>query len=225
VITQSNNSGFDGSITNAVAEAFFSGHLEQLDEEVSQSEPTEDFDPDSFDALTGEFEMEEFVGFILAFTREGNTYFAQATGQSKIEMTPVSATEFVLVGVEARVVFNINEDGRADSITLHQNGTHRAKRIQDVPDEEADTQLDRYCGLFFSEELETFYDISLDKKGLVLNQRRFAQPVRLTGGKDHRFKGGFPIRQVEFELEESGEINGFTVSNGRTKGVQFERVE
>ena len=65
-------------------------------------------------------------GFNLAITREGDKLFAQATGQSRVELAADSATEFHILAVKASITFA--PDG--STLTLHQGGRDvPAKRI------------------------------------------------------------------------------------------------
>jgi CubicO group peptidase (beta-lactamase class C family) len=63
-------------------------------------------------------------GFNLAITREGNTLFAQATGQPRVEMAADSPTEFHILAVKASITFA--PDGSA--LTLHQGGQDLAAK-------------------------------------------------------------------------------------------------
>ena len=235
VITQSNNASFDGSITNAVAEAFFGDSLEPAGESAvtpddpDAGEPDADaafdpaeFEPERFDAYAGRYELEEVPGFILEFTREGGKYYTQATGQPRAEIVPTGPEDFKLLVVEASVTFHREADGTVKRITLHQNGEHPANRLA----EEADAvDLSIYAGRYFSEELETFYTISVEDGKLRLDQRRFPEPVTLTHTKGHTFAGSMPIANARFEVGEDGRVTALLVGNGRTRGVRFVPVE
>jgi len=80
--------------------------------------------------------LEQYIGeyelgpeFILKIFQEGALMFAQATGQDKIEIFPVEMDVFYVRGMDVKLVFNRGEDGSIESLTLHQNGEHLAKRI------------------------------------------------------------------------------------------------
>jgi CubicO group peptidase (beta-lactamase class C family) len=77
-------------------------------------------DPALFDAYAGTYELAP--GFELTISREGNQIFAQATGQPKAEIFPESETKFFLKVVDAQLVFEKGENGRAESLVLHQGG-------------------------------------------------------------------------------------------------------
>ncbi len=226
VITQSNNASFDGTIANKVAEAFFADEMEPVKEEP-EGEVTDEFDlasydPESFDALAGRYELEEVAGFIITFTREDDKIYAQATGQPKFEVTPTSKTSFKFTVVEASIQFHVDDDGTCSSLTLHQNGEHKANRVEEEPWAPSEDQLASYAGRYFSEELETFYELIIEDDKLVIHHRRFE--VTLDAGEEHLFRGGFPVAELTFLPDENGHLSAFTVSNGRTRGVRFERV-
>jgi len=61
-------------------------------------------------------------GFILTVTKEGSQLKTQATGQPVFDIFPKSENEFYLKVVDAQLVFNKNDDGNVDSVTLFQGG-------------------------------------------------------------------------------------------------------
>ncbi|MDH7445664.1 serine hydrolase [Aquimarina sp. 2201CG14-23] len=77
----------------------------------------------------GKYELQP--NFIIDITVEGNSIFAQATGQPKLEIFAESETLFFLKAVPAEIVFNKSDTGTIDSITLNQGGRQMpAKRIE-----------------------------------------------------------------------------------------------
>ena len=71
----------------------------------------------SFDTRVGRYQLAP--NFVLALSREGDRYYAQATGQGKLEIFPHSETVFFARDIEAEVRF----DGADSSyLVLHQNG-------------------------------------------------------------------------------------------------------
>jgi len=81
------------------------------------------------DRFVGRYELAP--GFVLAITREGDALKGQATGQPMFALTPLSATEFNVVGVAARIAFTLPEEGPATSLTLYQGGREMpGKRIE-----------------------------------------------------------------------------------------------
>lgn len=68
----------------------------------------------------GKYELQP--GFILTVTREGNQLKTQATGQPVFDIFPKSKNEFYLKVVDAQLVFNKNDAGDIESVTLFQVG-------------------------------------------------------------------------------------------------------
>jgi D-alanyl-D-alanine-carboxypeptidase/D-alanyl-D-alanine-endopeptidase len=61
-------------------------------------------------------------GLVLAITREGDSLFAQATGQPKLRLVALSDNHFIALSANAELVFDISEPGVARHVTLRQNG-------------------------------------------------------------------------------------------------------
>ncbi len=79
------------------------------------------------DAYVGQYELTP--EFILTFTREGDKFYTQATGQPKIEVFAESETKFFLKVVDAQLTFVKNNDGRVTHVILLQGGREQyAKR-------------------------------------------------------------------------------------------------
>jgi D-alanyl-D-alanine-carboxypeptidase/D-alanyl-D-alanine-endopeptidase len=77
-------------------------------------------DPAIYDGYVGDYPLNP--DFVLSVTRQGNGLFVQATGQSKLEILPESETAFFSAAVNAQITFDVDADGRAKGLTLHQNG-------------------------------------------------------------------------------------------------------
>ena len=77
-------------------------------------------DPKLYDSYTGDYEIAP--GFIITVTHEDGKLMAQATGQSKLELFPLSETDFSLKVVAAQLTFVKNEQGQVTQLILNQNG-------------------------------------------------------------------------------------------------------
>jgi hypothetical protein len=228
ITTQSNHAAFDGSIAFRLAEAFLGEYMEP-EEAVTDNGEESAFDPaaydaEAFDEFVGRYAMDANPSFILTFTREGDTIFGQATGQNRFELAPTSDSTFALLAIAASVTFHRNADGEVDAITLHQGGDNRATRLADDAEEEWAPTVDdlgAFVGRYFSQELETFYTITLEEERLVLQHRRMNDRDLNPRDVDAFAGGGL---QVSFERDRNEQVIGLYVSNGRTRGVRFERV-
>ncbi len=181
------------------------------------------FEDAFFDAYAGRYELEIMPGFVLRFFRDGERYMTQATGQPAFEIIPVDARTFRIDVVDARIVFEVDEDGQAPALTLFQNGEHRAMRLEDE-DEVPRPDPTEFVGRYFSAELETFYALSVEDDALVLRHRRFG-PVTLHHKQDDAFQAAFPLATVDFMRDEDGRVTGLKAGNQRTRDVWFERLD
>ena len=77
-------------------------------------------DPKILDSYVGEYQMAPT--FIIAITNENGKLMAQPTGQGKLELLPVSETDFYLKAVSATVSFVKDADGKVTELVLNQNG-------------------------------------------------------------------------------------------------------
>jgi serine-type D-Ala-D-Ala carboxypeptidase/endopeptidase len=77
-------------------------------------------DAKTLDALVGRYALAPQA--TITVIRDGDHLLAQLTGQSAFEIFPESPTEFFWKVVDAQATFVLGKDGRAETMTLHQNG-------------------------------------------------------------------------------------------------------
>jgi hypothetical protein len=202
-----------------VADAFFGEHMERADGGEAES-PADgiNLSDELLEAYAGRYELSGMV-IEISVAEEGLQF--QLTGQPSTALRATSDTTFTVDGVDARVTFHADEDGPASALTLHQAGDHRASRISAT--DKPPANLDEYVGRYFSEELETYYQLVVEEEQLVIRHRRFG-PAPLTHVEGDRFSGALPVTEMEFGRNEGGDITGFHGGNGRTLDVWFERV-
>ena len=84
---------------------------------------------DVLERYVGRYELQR--GVVIDVTREESRLFAEATGQPKFELTPVSATRFYIPQVEAYITFAQDGASPASSLTLGGGGEDmRAERVE-----------------------------------------------------------------------------------------------
>ena len=77
--------------------------------------------PEILDNYVGKYKLNENT--IVTVTRENNKLFAEAPDQPKVEMLPVSETDFVIKEINAKVSFVKDENGKVKKMKLNMNGT------------------------------------------------------------------------------------------------------
>jgi CubicO group peptidase (beta-lactamase class C family) len=87
-------------------------------------------DASGFDAYIGEYEVTP--RFTLTVTREGDKLFGQGSGgQDKMELEPVSETQFVMAQVKANISFEKDPSGKVVGLLLTQGTrTANAKKVK-----------------------------------------------------------------------------------------------
>lgn len=230
ITVQGNYAGFNSNIAFQLAAAFF-GDAMKPEEDKKATVASAPFDPATwdrkkFDAFAGRYALEADRNFVVTFTREGDSLFTQATGQERMPIVPRSDSTFALTTVDASATFHRNAEGKVERLTMRQGGQEMvAKRLTEAEKpawKPTAAQLQAFTGRYFSEELETFYTIAVEKDTLKVSRPR-VDDARLTVGQEpDRFAGAG--LQFAFERDRNGVVIGFYVANGRTRDVRFERV-
>ncbi|MEZ4588913.1 MAG: serine hydrolase [Gemmatimonadales bacterium] len=226
ITVQSNHAGFNSNVAFELAAAFFGDAMEPEKKEAPATTAFDpaSYDPKKFDQFVGRYALDANPDFVLTFTREGDSLFTQATGQPRIPIVPQSDSSFALTVAPASATFQKDADGKVTGLVMRQGGQElHATRLEGESKAWKPTAADlrQFEGRYFSEELETFYDVSLESDTLVVRQRR-REDSKLAPGEMDRFAGGG--LNFAFERDRNGQVIGFYVANGRTRDVRFERV-
>ena len=235
---QSNASTFNSSdVAFQLGAAFFGDEMEPVEPAVADAEAdfdAEAWDREDFDAFEGSYSLDPAPQMTARFWRDGETLFTQMTGQSALEFEPVSPTRFRILDVEAEFEFEM-EDGEVTGAMFYQNGreTHATRMADDdLEDDAAWTpgDLSDYVGRFYSEEIETYYEVRLEtpdeadaEPQLVMNQLWMGDRPMTAASAEDTFtaRGGFTL---QFERGRHGTVTGFYVDAARTRDVSFVRV-
>lgn len=102
--------------------------LKKLGVDTSELEQEVAVLSDTLDYFVGKYEMSP--EFAITISRSGSQMKAQATGQSQLNIYHKSGDTYYLKAVDAQLVFNRDNKGKIESLTLIQNGREQiAKRI------------------------------------------------------------------------------------------------
>ncbi len=227
VTVQSNDGGFDASLAFRIATAFFPELAPAAATTASAFDPAT-YDASGFDQFIGRYALDAAPQFIITFSRSGDTLRAQATGQSAFLIHPTSDSTFALSGVQASITFHRDAQAKVTGLTLHQNGDQKATRLvgdAEQPWAPTATELAAYAGRYFSDELETFYDVSVKDGKLTVVHRR-TEPVPFTSGRRDQFEGtaGAQGTLIAFERDRNGAVIAFYAGNGRARDIRFVKI-
>ncbi len=215
----SNYQGVPGGIANVVADAFFGQHMTAPQRPTATATAGVDVPVATLRRYVGKYEMTTLGNLLLTVELQGGQLRLQVPGQPVLPLRPTSMTSFEVVGAPAQITFNTAADSTVEGITFHQGGQHPGRRVV----ENAAVDLPSFAGRYFSEELETFYDLSVEDGKLVIRHRRFG-PVPLTHTSGDSFSGTLPVSQVVFRRDAQGNVTGFDAGNGRARGIVFKKV-
>jgi CubicO group peptidase (beta-lactamase class C family) len=176
--------------------------------------------PTVFDNYVGEYELAERPGFILSVTRDGDHFYSQATGQSRIEIFASSDSDFFLKVVDAQLSFHRDADGTVSRLTLHQHGDHEATRIRRTSVPVA--ALTDYAGNYYSDELDTSYRLQVEDGKLVAIHARLPK-ISL----DPRDRDVFEANtaHVVFSRDSNGNVTALRYTGGRVHNLEFRRQD
>ncbi len=215
----SNYQGVPGGIAGVVADAYFGQYMTPAPQRSSATAASGvDVPAATLRRYAGKYQMTTLGDLLLTVEQQGGGLRLQLPGQAPLPLRATSMTSFDVVGAPAKITFNAEGEGPAQSITFNQNGEHPGKRV-----EAQAVDLSRFAGRYFSEELETIYELSVEKGQLVIRHRRFG-PAALTHTSGDNFTGTLPVSQVVFRRDALGNVTGFEAGNGRSRGIVFERI-
>src|SRR4030095_2520815 len=101
-------------------------------------------DPKLFDEFVGQYQFLDDRELVLSFWREGDKFFVQPSGQSKIEIFPQTPIKFFLKISPVEITFQRDSQGKVTQVIWHQNDEDRpAIRISDKPAVEVFVQFER----------------------------------------------------------------------------------
>ena len=227
VIVFSNSAEFSsGRMSHKVVDIYLKDRFKvEPEKEVVHDENSSQsilVDQKTLKTYVGEFELRP--GFTIIITENNGQLSAQATGQSVVSLTPLSATEFKVDGVEAKIEFIPNGDENIKSIKLHQNG-QLIDGPRSKPFDEGSVNLLDFTGHFYSEELSTAYEFMVESEKLIARHSRLSD-IELNPIKKDMFSGnrGF-FSQIEFIRDTNNTIIGCKVSAGRVRNLYFQKMD
>ncbi|MBR9920655.1 MAG: beta-lactamase family protein [Bacteroidetes bacterium] len=220
----SNNAGFQMGMAMEAASLFFEEHFEKEEETASEEVAEEsgeglNVDQSILEKYVGKFVIKE-ANFTIEYKIEDGTFIASPQGQPDVVMVATSDSTFNYTGVDANVTFHADAEGNILLATHFQGGPITMERLTF---DEASVDLSAYEGTYFSSELQTVYELMVEEDQLIARHINL-EDIKLSPVNDDAFGGSvFFLPTVEFQRNDAGAVISFTVSNGRTKGILFEK--
>jgi len=104
-----------------VSHAVFTQNGQELNVKKLKEDTIVTINPALLDNYTGKYKF--INNMVVTISKEKDQLFAQATGQGKLQMFPVSDTGFVLKEINAKITFIKEGNGKVSKLILHMIGT------------------------------------------------------------------------------------------------------
>jgi CubicO group peptidase (beta-lactamase class C family) len=153
----------------------------------------------------------------VTISRSGGGLRARATAEDIFPVAARSDSTFWVEDYGAAVTFLRNDSGRVDRFRYR---GMTCPKLEDEP-QPSGPQLTEFIGEYVSDELSTSYVVAVEDGELVMHHRRHGT-ISLTPAWKDDFRGGeWFLNSVEFDRDESGNVIGFRVTQGRSRNLQF----
>ena len=226
VLALSNHGAFAANnIAFETAEAFFADSFEPDETQqltmpaTSGSAEPGKIELSVYDAVLGKYELVDYPGVVIDLLRDGDTLRLAQGDESPVEMAPLTPTS-LRVSPQQTIHFEPAADGSVDAIIVRSGVDLIANRLQPWTPSRED--LTEFVGRYYSEELQTVYEIELQDEGLVVIHQRL-DDMPLAAKTDDTFTASGVLNEVAFERDDRNEVVRMRVSNVRTTNVRFDR--
>ncbi len=160
-------------------------------------------------------------GIIINITRESNGLFIDSPGAVKAELYALSDSVFFIKEADIKFSFvkNSDSDQVEKMISCQEGKKEISRKISRMPEEFRD--LKSYSGKYYSEELNTFYQIRQMENFLVAHHD-LNGAIRLIPVNKDRFKGDrWYFSLIDFDPVS----NEFYITNERVRNIRFKKVK
>ena len=206
-----------GNLARKVADIYLKDQYPKRATEGGKQKTDKDFDPLSSD------ELKKLAGIYVAqpenriYQLEFKNETLRIAAGPGFPLVQVSEHGFKVMGIDARVKLESATDSSAAKLVLPNSDDPYFRKDRWSPSGE---QLRSFAGTYYSAELGTHYEFVHTDSALVFRHRKLeSQPLQPT------FKNGFKLRNnsVVFTTDNEGEVDGFTISSGRSWNVRFDK--
>jgi CubicO group peptidase (beta-lactamase class C family) len=221
-----------GSLTRQIADIYLASKLKQPvevptgDKSVPSKPAAKKFalPVKSLEAFTGTYWFEE-TRFMRRIVLDKDKLVYVRSADNKSELAPVSPTEFRMKDVpdEVRISFSDRTGNRYATITVTVGTEPPVVGKWVEPFTPSEKALKEYAGRYYSDELDTLYDLTLKAGALHVQAGHNEELPLLPQIKDFFSAGG--IAGIQFVRDAGGAIAGFKVFTGRVLNLKFSKLK
>jgi CubicO group peptidase (beta-lactamase class C family) len=172
--------------------------------------------------FTGTYWLERAKLLRKIAVEKGKLYYVRDTGR-RSELAPVSITTFKMKEFPAvTVAFSDNRGTHYGSITLNVPNSPPLKGKWTPPFDPAKLKLNEYIGTYYSEELDFYYHLKLEKGKLYVRSRNAdSDPLKALIKDNFSYYGGYAT--IKFQRDGNGGITGFFLNTPRVLNLRFKK--
>jgi len=174
-------------------------------------------EPAILESYAGKYRLD--IGPVVTISKEGDQLIAEITGQPEMKLLPLSETRFMNEKTGAEMTFQKDETGGTSQLIIKVGGMEiKAERIE-IQSPPA-TQLKKYEGEYYSEELDTTYALRHTGKALSVTVRKNPAVQLEMTAEDTFVAAQF---KITFKRDSQNRVIGFSLDAGRVKNLEFTR--
>ncbi len=209
-------------LTRKIAEVFLEEQMDPVEEKQSTEKPDEedfiDLDPGTLKQFEGFYELMPYDLYVKIFIQDDGLWIEQGWNGRKYQLRALSETRFYSEEEDAYAIFGENEEKETtlsiEFADLELNGKKTSMEVLG--------NLKEYEGSYYSDELGTFYDLTVQNDTLIATHRRHEDIYLTQTGKD-KFRGSaWWFGKVEFQRK-GGDITGFLLTGNRVRNLRFKK--
>lgn len=158
------------------------------------------------------------------FVKAGALRYAAGDGE-EYELAPLGGGRFAMLGVPENIEIVVEAEGgvRPSRMSLVVDGGRPTVYKAVEPPGDSPARLAEYAGSYYSEELDTKYELA-PLGGRLLVKKRVADGLTLSPQYADVFGDGDRMISARFVREPGGRVTGFLLSASRIKGLVFKKL-
>jgi CubicO group peptidase (beta-lactamase class C family) len=176
-------------------------------------------EPRALDQYVGHYKMD--AGLDADVRKKDGKLVAEVPGQGAAELHPLTTNRFFIEQLNGELEFVAKPDGPMRLKLTQEGGTMNGRRTALAPWEA--TGLEQYQGVYWSDELETQYTITLKSGKLTAEHVRHGEIALIPASQDRFKTTEWFMPEANFLRDSSNRVSGLTLGGGRVKAIRFTR--
>jgi hypothetical protein len=176
-------------------------------------------EPSALDQYIGHYKLD--AGLETYVREQNGKLMAEVPGQGTLELHPLATNRFFIEQVGGEVEFTVEPDGPVRLQITQEGSTMNGERTALAPWQP--TNLEQYRGIYWSDELETQYTITLQGGKLTANHIRHGEIALIPASQDRFITTEWFMPEARFLRDASNGVSGLTLGGGRVTAIRFNR--